>query len=132
MDPSDLLAHPAGRVVLVAMDQGELLAMCALMLETAGFRVFPVAGLDRVEARARDLRPYAVVADIRRGGAGDWDTIRRLRADPLTGGRLVLMIDGGEGDGSEALPPEMADQPGAAILRWPFPVTDILHSLLPP
>ena len=127
MDPSDLLAHPAGRVVLVAMDQGELLAMCALMLEMAGFRVFPVAGLDGVEARARDLRPYAVVADIRRGGAEAWGTIRRLRA---AGGRLVLMIDGGDGD--EALPPEMADQPGAAILRWPFPVTDILHSLIAP
>ena len=127
MDPPDLLLHSADRVVLVAIDPGELLAMCALMLEMAGFRVFPVAHLDHVEARAHDLRPYAVVADIRRGGPEDWDVIRRLRADPLAGRRLVLMIDGGE-----ALPSEMADQPGAAILRWPFPVTDILHTLLAP
>ena len=110
------------------MSEAEPLAMCALMLEMSGFRVLPVSDVADMEGRIRDIRPYAIVADVRQGEAEDWEVIRRLRAGPLTGAaRLVLMIDG-----LEVIPPDMAGQRGIAILQWPFPVPDLLQTLLTP
>jgi hypothetical protein len=127
----DIVSPPPyadGRVVLFAMAAGEFAAMCALMLEMAGLRVLPLAGLTDVEVRAREILPYAIVADVRRGEPREWNAIRRLRADPLTGAaRIVVMIDD-----AQVIPPDIAGQSLAGVLRWPFPLTDVLRSVLGP
>lgn len=118
--------EPSARVVLLTIGDVDLLAMSALMIELAGFQVLPVAGLAHLEARAHDMHPYAVVADMRHDA--DWDAVRRIQADREAGVvRCVVIIDG-----AEAAPPDVVDLSGARVLRWPVGAPDLLQTLLMP
>ena len=60
---ADAAALP--RIVLLIADDGERLAMTALLLEFTGFRVIPAVSIADGRERTRLVQPHAVVADLR-------------------------------------------------------------------
>ena len=126
----DAIINPsatAGDVVLLAIEDEELRAMMALTLEIAGYRVVPVDVLHHTSARAQEVHPRAIVADLRDGDAGAWNEIHRLQHETSTAtARLVVVTER-----PDAVPAGIL-RDGAAIIRWPFAVGELLQALTVP
>jgi DNA-binding response OmpR family regulator len=124
MDAFTIPSSTGGEVVLLAIEDEDLRAIMALTLEMAGYRVVPVDALDHTSARAQEVHPDAVVADLRGGDGEAWPLIRRLQNEMSTGKvRLVVITEW-----PDDVPVEIL-QRGAAIVTWPFDVADLLRVL---
>jgi DNA-binding response OmpR family regulator len=127
MDAFTIPSSSGGEIVLLAIDDDDLRAMIALTLEMAGYRVVPVDALGNTCARAQEVRPHAVVADLRDGDAGAWKLMHRLQSEESTGAARLVVITQSPDD----VPVEIL-QRGAAIVRWPFDVVDLVRVLAGP
>ena len=82
------------RIVLLIADDGERLAMTALLLEFTGFRVIPAVSIADGRERTRLVQPHAVVADLRPSSRGDRELLRELQSPGSTwSSHLVLVVD---------------------------------------
>jgi hypothetical protein len=127
MDAFTIPSFPVGEIVLLAIEDMELMAMMALFLEIAGYRVVPIDVLRRARTRAEEVHPRAVIADLRRGAAEDWNVVHGLQDEMSSGpGRLVVITQD-----ADEVPGEVVHR-GAAIITWPFPLTDVLRILNAP
>ena len=127
MDAFTIPSSAAGEVVLVAIEDEDLMAMMALMLEMAGYRVVPVETLRDTCERADDVHPRAVVADLRGGNVDDWNVVQRLQNGASTGGARLVVVT----EQPDSVPAEIQRR-GAVVVTWPFPVTDLLRILAAP
>jgi DNA-binding response OmpR family regulator len=81
-----------GPLVLCADDDRDILALLALRLERAGFRVAQAVDGEQALRLARDLRPDVVVLDVMMPRMSGTDVLSALRADTeLAGTRVVLL-----------------------------------------
>jgi len=98
-------------LILCADDDEDILALVALRLERAGFRVARATDGMRALELARELLPDVAVLDVMMPRLTGIEVVRALRADPATKGlRMILLsarvqdsdIDHGLGAGADA------------------------------
>jgi two-component system phosphate regulon response regulator PhoB len=81
-------------LVMLVDDHEDSVAMYALMLGAIGFRVATAATAEQAYELAQQLRPDAVVADVRLQGSSGLDLARRLRTHERTSHMAILMLTG--------------------------------------
>jgi DNA-binding response OmpR family regulator len=84
------MADPGAPKVLVVDDDRMVLLSTRLVLESAGFRVAISDRGDRAVEAVREERPDVLLLDLMMPGVDGWETLRRLRADPV--GSLLPVI----------------------------------------
>ena len=81
-------------VVLIVQDHDDSPAMYALGLLAMGFQPFTAKTGEEAFARACDIRPDVVVADVTLPGISGLDLTRRLRADARTSDTGIILLTG--------------------------------------
>lgn len=84
------MPDPLAPKVLVVDDDRMVLLSTRLVLESAGFRVAISDRGDRALEIVREERPDVLLLDLMMPGTDGWETLRRLRADPV--GALLPVI----------------------------------------
>jgi CheY-like chemotaxis protein len=79
-------------LILVADDDADILALLALRLERAGFRVVQAADGEQALALARNLQPRLAVLDVMMPRLSGTEALAALRADPATRGLRVILL----------------------------------------
>jgi DNA-binding response OmpR family regulator len=79
-------------LVLCADDDEDILALVALRLERAGFRVVRASDGERALAIARAERPALAVLDVMMPRMTGVEVLRALRADETTRGMRVILL----------------------------------------
>jgi two-component system phosphate regulon response regulator PhoB len=79
-------------LVLCADDEEDILALVALRLERAGFRVVRASDGERALAIARAERPALAVLDVMMPRMTGVEVLRALRADETTRGMRVILL----------------------------------------
>ncbi len=82
----------AGPLVLIVEDDAAAAELLRLQLRQAGYRTAVAADGESGLDAARQLTPAAILLDVLLPGLDGWEVLRRLRADPLTGGIPVMVI----------------------------------------
>ena len=108
---TDASSNPGAPLVLCADDDEDILALVALRLERAGYRVARATDGEQALARARELRPDVVVLDVMMPRRTGVEVLAEIRADEeLRETRVVLLsarvqaadIDRGLDSGADA------------------------------
>jgi CheY-like chemotaxis protein len=79
-------------LVLCADDDRDILALLALRLERAGFRVAQAVDGEQALALARDLLPDVLVLDVMMPRMTGTEVVAALRADPATAKLRVVLL----------------------------------------
>jgi CheY-like chemotaxis protein len=79
-------------LILRADDDPDILALLALRLEGAGFRVVQAADGEQALALARELQPSVAVLDVMMPRMVGLDVLKALRADPSTRNIRVVLV----------------------------------------
>jgi DNA-binding response OmpR family regulator len=79
-------------LVLCADDDRDILALLALRLERAGFRVVQAVDGEQALSLARELLPDVLVLDVMMPRMSGTDVLAALRADPTTAGLRVVLL----------------------------------------
>lgn len=79
-------------LVLCADDDRDILALLALRLERAGFRVAQAVDGEQALALARDLLPDVLVLDVMMPRMTGTEVVTALRADPATASLRVVLL----------------------------------------
>ena len=79
-------------LILCADDDEDILALVALRLERAGFRVVRATDGDQALTLARELRPSVAVLDVMMPRLTGIEVIRALRADESTRGLRTILL----------------------------------------
>jgi CheY-like chemotaxis protein len=79
-------------LILCADDDPDILALLALRLEGAGFRVVQAADGEQALALARELQPSVAVLDVMMPRMVGLDVLKALRADPSTRNIRVVLV----------------------------------------
>ena len=79
-------------LILCADDDPDILALFALRLEGAGFRVVQPADGEQALALARDLHPSVAVLDVMMPRLTGTEVLGALRADPATRDLRVVLV----------------------------------------
>jgi CheY-like chemotaxis protein len=85
-------ARPPPKSVLLVVDDRDRLALIAVVLEFAGFRVLPAATAADGRKRARGVRLHAIVTDVVEPSLDGWDDLRRWQDDPGTREALLVLV----------------------------------------
>jgi len=78
--------------ILLVDDDPEIQAVIGAELEAAGFKVVGAASGEEGIARARELRPDAVLLDVVMPGMDGWTVLRTLKADPELAAIPVVLL----------------------------------------
>jgi len=81
-----------GRLVLVADDEEDILALVTTILERSGHEVIPVRDGAEALAAVRERRPDLAVLDVAMPELDGLEVLRRLRADAETSGLPVVLL----------------------------------------
>ncbi|HWB21519.1 MAG TPA: response regulator [Gaiellaceae bacterium] len=79
-------------LILCADDDEDILALVALRLERAGFRVVRATNGESALSLARERRPSVAVLDVMMPRLTGIEVIRELRADPATQGLRTILL----------------------------------------
>ena len=79
-------------LILCADDDPDILALLALRLERAGFRVVQAADGEQALALARELHPSVTVLDVMMPRLMGIEVVEALRADPATHDLRVILV----------------------------------------
>jgi DNA-binding response OmpR family regulator len=79
-------------LVLCADDDRDILALLALRLERAGYRVAQAVDGEQALSLARELRPAVLVLDVMMPRMSGTEVVAALRADPATAGLRVVLL----------------------------------------
>jgi CheY-like chemotaxis protein len=79
-------------LILCADDDPDILALLALRLEGAGFRVVKAADGEQALALARELQPSVAVLDVMMPRLIGIEVLKALRADPMTRNLRVILV----------------------------------------
>jgi len=82
----------ASRAILVIGDDPDLVRLCRVLLEFAGYDVRLAAGGPAGLTAARTSPPDAVVLDVMMPGGDGWPLLRELRDDPALALVPVVML----------------------------------------
>jgi DNA-binding response OmpR family regulator len=79
-------------LVLCADDDADILALLALRLERAGFRVAQAVDGEQALSLARELRPDVLVLDVMMPRLSGTEVLGALRGDEATAGIPVVLL----------------------------------------
>jgi CheY-like chemotaxis protein len=79
-------------LILCADDDPDILALLALRLEGAGFRVAQAVDGEQALALTRELRPSVVVLDVMMPRLMGIEVVEAIRADPATHDLRVILV----------------------------------------
>jgi DNA-binding response OmpR family regulator len=82
----------AGPLVLCADDDPDILALLALRLERAGYRVAQAADGEQALALARELVPAVLVLDVMMPRLSGSEVVAALRTDERTKAMRVILV----------------------------------------
>ena len=86
-------AHDAADArILLVDDEPDQVEMYRYALQDAGFVVVTASTGNAAVSRARDLRPAAIVLDLRLPDMSGWDVCRILKTDPRTDHIPVIVL----------------------------------------
>jgi CheY-like chemotaxis protein len=109
--------------VLIVDDEESILRSTALLLEAFGFDVHTVNRAEDILARALEVRPDALLQDVRMPGLDIDRLVDAFRSrKELEGVHIVLFTASMEID-------EMAERIGVCVLEKPFRPADLLAAL---
>ena len=94
MGMRDARVHTTPPVVLIVDDDEDSLAMYGIGLLAMGFQPVTAATGEEALARAREIQPDAVVADVSLPGISGLDLTRRLRNDARTKNTAIVVLTG--------------------------------------
>jgi CheY-like chemotaxis protein len=83
-----------GRRLLVVDDNGDAAESLAMLLQATGAEVRTVRDGPAGLAAAHDFAPHAVLLDLGMPGMDGFEVARRLRADPLQEGLVIVALTG--------------------------------------
>jgi CheY-like chemotaxis protein len=105
-----------GVSVLLVDDEPDLRFILRRCFDAAGYEVFEAEDGVAALLSVRQARPDVVVTDLMMPTMDGFELIRRLRADPMTAGILIIVVSS-----------DWATAAGAdAALAKPFEVKDVL------
>ena len=82
----------SGRRVLVVDDDGEIVDLTRMILESGGYQVLPAfSGAEALTTAARE-RPDLILLDINMPGMDGWETLKILKVDEVTRAIPVAMF----------------------------------------
>jgi signal transduction histidine kinase/CheY-like chemotaxis protein len=84
-------SHSHNRVVLAIDDDPQGQPLIAQKLRGTSYRVEAADGPETALEKARNLRPFAVLLDVKIRRMDDWRVLRELKADPLTADIPVIV-----------------------------------------
>jgi len=79
-------------LIVCADDDPDILALLALRLEGAGFRVAQAVDGEQALALARELQPSVVVLDVMMPRLMGIEVVEAIRADPATHDLRVILV----------------------------------------
>jgi CheY-like chemotaxis protein len=79
-------------LILCADDDPDILALLALRLERAGFRVAQAVDGEQALAMVRELKPSVAVLDVMMPRLTGTEVLKALRADPATSELRVVLV----------------------------------------
>ena len=82
---------PAGKLVLAIDDDPQVVGLYERYLSSNGYDVVPLLDPSRAVEQVKQLRPYAVLLDIRMPGMDGWQVLRALKADPTARTTPVIL-----------------------------------------
>jgi CheY-like chemotaxis protein len=111
-------------LVLCADDDRDILALLALRLERAGYRVAQAVDGEQALSLARELRPAVLVLDVMMPRMSGTEVVAALRADPATAGLRVVLLSARaqEADVARGL-----DAGADAYLAKPFQAPELIE-----
>ena len=121
MDPHSGVAR-----ILLVDDQPDQVEMYHLALEHAGFAVADAETGGEAIARAKQLRPDAIVLDVRLPDMSGWDVCNELRKDPMTARIPVIILTAAA---SPTLARQAAEHGCAAHLLKPCYPDDLTNTI---
>ena len=111
-------------LILCADDDPDILALLALRLEGAGFRVARAADGEQALALARELHPSVAVLDVMMPRLMGLEVLEALRADPATHDLRVILVSARAQESDV----EVGLAAGAdAYLAKPFQASDLIE-----
>ena len=111
-------------LILCADDDPDILALVALRLERAGYRVVQAHDGESALSLARELRPSVTVLDVMMPRLTGTEVLSKLRADPVTRGLSVILISA-RAQQSEVQ--QGLDAGADAYLAKPFQAAELLE-----
>jgi CheY-like chemotaxis protein len=85
---------PSGPTILVAEDNVDQRTLYVAILGNAGYRVLEAGDGEEAVAVAQKNHPRLVIMDVTMPGAGGWNAVRVLRADPDTRDIPIVVVTG--------------------------------------
>jgi DNA-binding response OmpR family regulator len=117
---------PDEPTVLCADDDPDILALVALRLERAGFRVVTAGDGDRAVEIARSERPRVAVLDVMMPRRTGLEVLQELRADPALAGTKVILLSARVQEGDVA---RGVDAGADAYLPKPFKAPELVAAV---
>jgi DNA-binding response OmpR family regulator len=111
-------------LVLCADDDADILALLAIRLERAGFRVAQAVDGEQALSLARELSPDVLVLDVMMPRLSGTEVLRALRADESTAGLPIVLLSA---RAQEADVERGLDAGADAYLAKPFQAPELIE-----
>ena len=115
------------RRILVVDDDGAILDLLRLLLESEGYAVTTAASFQQARAAIAAGPPDLVLSDVRLPDAAPFALLDELAADPATAALPVLVCSGAAREIEQAA--ERLAHTESAVLLKPFDIDDLLATV---
>ncbi len=118
---------PSPRCILVVDDDGPILGLLRVLLESEGYPVVTATSVREARTSLAERRPDLVLCDVRLPDAPPFALLDRLLSDPATAQLPVVVCSGAIREIEQAT--ERLAHPHVAVLLKPFDIDELLATV---